>query len=382
MFLEMIVPGEIHKPLMSMEHVLSNLWSLYSNIHGWKNFRKKWIIGKRFESFCVEIVSDGPNPRFFIRIDRAHIDTTKTAFYSQYPEIELREVREDYLREVSWNMPDRHWNLYGMDQKLCNDDCYPIKTYTQFFEMKPENLKDEKRIDPINSLLESFSNLKPEEKIWVQIRLMPATKNETDFLARGKKLINKLVHRKEEANDSMAIKTLNAVGDLVSVSSSKEEKKKDEKKELIPPEMKLTPREREIVELVERKMSKNIFLTNIRGLYLCNGKNFDPGRKALIESYFSSFSLPDQNEFGKMRETKTKILHFIIKRRLNLRKRKIFRRYVMRETPFHPLGGGTFVLNTEELATIIHPPVELGKTGMKASAAEIKRAAAPKNLPM
>jgi len=380
MFLEMIIPRAIEKPISSMEHVMSNMWSIHSSIQGIKNFKKKWIIGKRMEYFCFEVVSDGPVPRFFIRVSRDHVDTTKAAFYAQYPGIEFREVREDYTAEMAWDVPEKDWNLYGLDEVLSKDDCYPIKTYTQFFEMKPENIKDEKRIDPVNTLLESLGQLRADEKIWLQIRMAPVSKKESDHVKRGHELINKLVNRKVEEKKSTIFNILNFLGDSIFSSSNPNETKK-ENRELIPPEMKLTPREREIVSLIENKIGKNAFQTNIRAIYFGRGKVFNPSRKNLIESYFSSFSTPDQNEFGKMRATKTKILHFIVKRRLKMRKRKIFRMYIMRETPLYPKKGGTFILNTEELATIFHPPIELSKTSIRTHITEVHKSSAPLNLP-
>ncbi len=379
MFLEMIMPPEVLKPIASMEHVMSNLWSVYSSIQGIKNFKKKWWIGRRLQYFTLEIISDGPHPRFFIRVNREHIDSVKVAFYSQYPEIEFKERREDYTKEISWNLPNKKWNFYGFDQILARNDIYPIKTYKQFFETKPESIKDEKRIDPMNTLLEGFSHLKSNEKLWVQIRVAPVTKKESDYMNRARKLINKLVNRTEKEKKSLTMSALSGIADSVTPVSMEQEKseKFKEQRELIPSEMKLTPREREIVEAVEKKIGKNMFQVNIRGMYLGENKVFDAGRKSLIEQFFSSFDLPDQNMFGKFRKTKTKILHFIIRRRLYIRKRAMFRKYILRETPLYPKSGGTFVMNTEELATIFHPPVELGKTGVLVDNNFIKKGSAP-----
>jgi len=52
-------------------------------------------------------------------------------------------------------------------------DAYPIKTYTQFFEPRADTSVEEKRIEPLNTLLEGLNHLKPEEQIWLQFRMMP-----------------------------------------------------------------------------------------------------------------------------------------------------------------------------------------------------------------
>jgi len=43
-------------------------------------------------------------------------------------------------------------------------------------------------------------------------------------------------------------------------------------------------------------------------------------------------------------------------RRKYLRQRKLFRNYINRLGPFFPNDGGTFILNTEEIASLFHFP--------------------------
>lgn len=373
--LEMIPPKENLRPFISMEHILSNIWSVYSSLEGAKNLKKKWWVGRRLYFVTFEIVSHGPNPRFFIRCNEDHRDSIRVAFYSQYPTMEFREIKENspenYTKTMDWNGPDGKWNFYGMDEVLGNNDMYPIKTYTQFFETKPENIKDEKRVDPINTLLEGLKALREDEQIWLQLRITPVSPNDSDFLKRGKKLINKLAFRQEKKGKSI----------LKDVLFEKNKDSKDDK-EFIPPEMKLTNREREIIQAVEEKIGKSVFQTNIRCLYFGRNKDFRSGRKSLAEEYFHSFAAPDLNFFKKFSKTKTKVWHFFVKRRFYMRKRKIFRQYVLRETPLFPRKGGTFILNTEEVATIFHPPVETGSSSHLVQSVQAKKGEAPGDLPV
>ena len=257
---------------------------------------------------------------------------------------------------MSWNVPNKAWNFYGLDMSLKRHDVFPVKTYSQFFEMKPENTKEEKRIDPMSTLLENLACLKNGEKMWLQMKLTPVKKKDSDFFSRGRKKIDKMVNREKKAGQGT-------------------------KSEIIPSEMKLTPREREIVLVAEKKLGSSVFKTHIRAVYFGEGKTFDFARKSLIEGFFSSFSVPDQNEFGKLTRTKTKLYHFYVKRRLYIRKRNMFRRYILRETPFFPRYGGTCVLSTEEVATIFHPPIELRSFGGEISRVSNVKSSAPANLP-
>lgn len=245
-----------------------------------------------------------------------------------------------------------------MDFILTNDDVYPIMTHTQFFEMKPENTKEEKRIDPIHTLLESLASLNTNEKIWIQMKIVPRTIKENDYFKRGKKLVAKLIYREDRKKD-----------------------KKEDQKEIIPSEMKLTSREKQIVDAIERKISKKSFEVNIRSIYFGEPKTFDKIKAYLVKSYFSSFALSDQNDIRMLTETRTKLNYFLLKRRLFIRQRRLFRRYVLRETPFFPFLGGTYILNTEEMATIFHPPIALTAASASMSNTNLKHSGAPKNLP-
>lgn len=354
--LEIIPPREVLKPFSSMEYVFTTLWSLHSSTEGIRNFRKKWLMGKRCMYFSIEIAGIGPTPHFFLRINSEHLGSVRAAFYSQYPDMGFREVTESYDKGVSWDIPDEKWDMYGMDIVPVKSDIYPIRTYSQFFETRPDS-KEEKRIDPINTLLEGINELKDDEQLWIQMRVEPVTGRESDYMERGRKLINKLVYR------------TGSKGRMPNEGG-------------IPPEMKLTPRERDVVKLIEDKIGKYVFKTNIRCLYLGRRGVFNSGRKALAEQYFAGFSAPDINMLMKWRKTKTKILHFLIKRRLYLRKKRIFRRYILRETALYPRRSPEFILSTEELATIFHIPVAAGSIGASMEKAESKKSSHPIDLPV
>ena len=77
-------------------------------------------------------------------------------------------------------------------------------------------------------------------------------------------------------------------------------------------------------------------------------------------------------------------LGILEKRRIFLRKRRLFFRYTKRMPPLfpRPSGIGVFVLNTEELATIFHFPGRLVAPAPFVSRVESKRGEAPPGLPM
>jgi hypothetical protein len=84
----------------------------------------------------------------------------------------------------------------------------------------------------------------------------------------------------------------------------------------------------------------------------------------------------------KIGKTKTKIEYFFIKRRLFLRKKNIFFRYLLRERPLYPKKGGDFILNIEELATIFHPPINAAVSASFVERVAYKKGESPNNLPV
>lgn len=360
--MEIIPPEEIPQTFQAMEQIFSNIWGIHSSLTGFKNLGKKWGTGKKLPRFTLEIIGIGDVPHLLVRCFKEHKDTIKAAFYGQFPELEIVEVK-DYTSFVPPNIPSKEWDLYGFDSMLINPDVYPIKTYNQFFELKPETIKQEKRIDPLSTLLEGMAELKPEEQIWVQINATPVTPQDNNYMKRGRALIDKLTHRKEERE--------------------KAEAKERDEKGFIPPEMKLTSREREILSGVETKISKQAFEVNIRSIYLAKKNVFEKGRKSLAEQFFTGFNTQDLNGFKKWGKTKTRVYFFHIfgKRFSYLKKRQIFRRYLLRETPLFPKRDGLFVLNTEELATIFHLPLNVNIIGTYLPRVQAKKGEAPAELP-
>jgi len=359
-----------------METVFSGLWQLYDP----PNPREKWFEGKTLLAYTLEIVSIGGEIHFYIRCPEGAQKLVESSIYSQYPDAEIT-VAEDYTKYVPQDIPNKDWDLWGCDYQLLKDDVYPIKTYAKFFEERPEVMVEEKRIDPLAQLLEGMATLKPGEQLWVQIRIMPITPLENDYVKRGRAIADKLARRaapppqKPLAQEAFEVLV---IGKTPGVQEAP--------KELIPPEMKLTPGEREILSAVEEKISKYAFQTNIRFIYLAKRDAYFGPAKGLAMSYFNQFSTQNLNGLKPWSKTITKVhtifTWFLDKRRVYLRKRKLFRNYIMRLTPLFPRAGGTFVMNIEELATLFHFPGRVVAPTPFVPRVEVRKGEAPPGLPM
>jgi len=380
--LEIKMPKEILKPLRAMEQVFSSFWgNLYDPADWWET----WVEGKGLLSLSLEIVSFGGEPHFFVRTHDSRRNAIESSIYSQYPDAEISIV-DDYAKYVPQDVPNKNWDIWGADYELIKPDVYPLKTYSKFFEERPEIAKEEKRIDPVATLLEGLGTLKSGEQLWIQIVATPITGS--DFISRGREIADKLAKRPEKVKPKPII--LEAAEEVITGKMPGEEEKKreeEEKRAVMPPEMKLTPGEREIIAGVEEKIAKRCFFSYFRFIYLARRDVYFGGAKAIPFGFFQQFATENLNAPKPFSKTITKIhrypiLDLVRSRRLFVRKRRLFLRYLRRFPPLFPKPGGIFMLNIEELATIFHFPGRAVAPAPFVPRVESKRGEAPPGLPM
>lgn len=402
--IEIIPPKEILKPFRAMEDIFSIMWGVYDSC----NWREKNCEGQLPTApywFSCEIVGIGGEIHFYIRILKVWLDLAESTIYSQYPEAEIRVV-DDYTQKVPQDIPNKEWDMYGEDYSLFREESYPIKTYSMFFEEKPEVVKEEKRLDPITNILESYSKLKPTEQFWLQIVVAPILDKDIPWITNGRKLADRIARRREPLGFwplKWLVKLISDLEDFIVMGKPLPEEAEEEKeqKEIIPPEMKLTPGEREILTGIENKISKPGYKVWMRGIYLF--KKDGPrtaGAHKFARSYFNQFMTSNMNALLYWGPTRTKIHYWLRERRLFMRKRKQFRDYIERIPSFFPWNfegklpflfrliryprtpgiGGAVVLNSEELATIYHFPSKIQIPSM--FYVEAKKAGPPSGLPV
>lgn len=404
---EVILPADIVKPISAMELVLENMWKGF-----WEPayFWEKWWQGKQdVFDFQFELVSDAGKIHFYIRTFLGYkIDVLKSAIYSQYPEAEFREV-EDYSRAIPADAPNKDWDIRAGDFTLEEPDPYPINTYPNFEKEAEVITQEEKRVDPMAILLEAMADLKPGEQIWFQIKPFPiGGKYAKHYEKWGREIKDKIAQRKAEEQKSWFgsivgvldrligsfLRGIIEISDSIMLGKKTEEKEVPEKEklELVAPELRMTPREREVCAAIERKISKSLFLVStIRFVYLAKREVYNYHRWRRILEFMGSFCIADMNGFKTIPHTYTKItnpppLNLFDKRRLYVRKRRILRIYQNRYEPKYPFSGdykwGYFVLNTEELATVFHFPSRKVAPALGVLRVEAKKAEAPPEVPM
>jgi hypothetical protein len=400
--LEIKPPKEVLKPFSAMEAVYSMLWGIFDD----PNWRARWCAGEFPLGgggwFSFEICSFGGEIHFFARIPDFFRNSFESAIYSQYPDAEILEV-EDYTQKIPKDIPNEKWDLYSEDFILANDDYLPIKTYPIFFEKEVEEKRviEEKRLDPMDSLLELFSKLQSGEQIWLQIVINPAAEKQFPFRwqTAGRRAADKVAKRPSPKRPKSMVEE--AIDVLVYGPPKKGEAKPPE---LVAPELRLTPVEKEVLKGIEDKIKKPACECWIRSVYVC--KRDEPhifANYKLVRGYLmSQFATEHMNRFTPFGGTRTLIHYWLKDRRLYLRKRQRLRDAIERLPSYFPwnltgdpppflkfltlfgyriLPGrrSTCILSVEELATIFHFPIKIYIPTVPR--VEVKRVGPPPSLP-
>ncbi len=375
--LEIRIPGDIEKPIRAMEVVLTGFWQVY----GPPNWFEKWWEGKTNPDFSLEIISVEGSPHFLIRVPAKQRDMFEQHIYAQYPEAEIYEV-EDHTKKVPQNIPNEYWDIWGTDYKMGKEHL-PLRTYRDF-ETERETT-EEKRIDPIASLLEGLSKLEEGEQIWILIHAEPMTaelEEGKEFEKKASKEIQKIAGRKEKPAP------LGVFGEAFNMLTGYP-KKKEAPEDDAYPEMKLTSGEKEELSAIERKMGKQYFNCFIRYAYIAKREKFSGGRLKIPMSYFNHFNSPGLGSMLPNSDTITKVkqnwydFFWKTEERLYLKKRRMFRNLIRRTPAFwpEPPSDATFILNAEELASLYHFPSKTSVPISTVPRVEAKKKEAPYDLP-
>lgn len=387
--LELIPPKETLIPFKAMEDVFTSIWSIMDVA----NFREIWCEGEldNGPEWCSwEMASIEGSVHFYLRVGVHHRHSLESAIYGHYPDVEIREV-QDYTKLVPPTVPNEDWDAYGEDWELRENDAYPIKTYDKFFEPQGERISaEEKRIDPIISLIEAMSKIGPGENYWVQFTTVPIPDHDDpEFRPEAKKIIDKISQRPEKKTSTFfddiwyVLKQI-ALGPEKEGSGESASYYWEEDEETGEKQISLTPGEREIITEIDNKIKKPVFRTNIRGIYVAKRESWNPSHRVITRSYMGHFGTSNLNSFGFVTASRPKVHFFLRKRRAFLRARKMFRMAVLRYPPLFPdRQTSCAILSSEEMATLFHFP--LRTTGMLAPSlgkVESKKGGPPPNLPI
>ncbi len=367
-FLEIKFPTGITKTPRAMEEVFNALHAIApspSKDLTWFNLN---IRGFTPPSYCLIIIAHNGYLRFYIRFPENLKKFVTSRIYSQYHEIKFIDS-EDPLGNLPMIAPNSTFEFESFDIRLAKEDSYPIKTYVTL-----EKLPEEQQIDPITTFSEGAQEISDKEWVIFQFFILPTTGDNKEhgnrWIDRGNKLVNKLIGKEEKKDAGLWPEIEEFIINLLlapfrnPVWKTQEEKSKEEFNI-----QKLTPGERETIELIQKKISKLGYWCNFRAVYLATTDMFKLNRLnvfALIESVFKSFATENTNSFNIIPVTRTKEEPSLKIFHLKRNEYRFFRRYRLPKlapsfiSKFKLSEKGldkAFILNTEELASIFHPPM-------------------------
>ena len=246
---EVVLPQEVYKSPEAMEAVFSMLFNKASP----DNLMETYLQGKQPQIFSFEIVSVGGEVKFYVNLPiKKGEKMLESAFYAQYPGIELRRQEMDYTGMIPGELGKYFAMSFHMTKNPGKSAANPIKTYR---DLHLHDLpKEEEKVDPLTQLVEFMSSIKPSEIIWVQF-LCKAHREESFKL--GQLRLKPHDHWPEEAHD--------AINKIM---------QRDPKTKAGPTDIdgmpRITPGERETVEAIERNAEKPAFEMVSRWIYFCD----------------------------------------------------------------------------------------------------------------
>lgn len=349
--LEIKFPTDVEKTPLAMEQVLAIMHSILFKGGWWK----RYIEGRVQEWFSLEMTTFEGELHFYIRTIDQFRDLVESAIYAQFPQAEIYEV-EDYVMNVPVVIPNETHNLFGSEYKLAADDAFPIRTYKDF---EFESYEGRGNVDPLAGITEAMSKLRQGEQAWMQIIIRPT---DDKWKKDSADLISKLVGRekKKSLGSYTAALLSKELGDYLygfmkAPFENPEfepfefgEKKSDRPHSLM---QFLTPLEKEVLEAVERNVSKVGFETNIRVVYIAKKDVYNIPTFFQVASGFNQFNTQHMNALKRDNKTLTASKFPFKKRKEMQKKRWLLYKYRLRMRP-----KKMFILNIEELASIFHPP--------------------------
>jgi len=375
------------KPIKAMEAVIVALHGAIFNAPDWW---EKYITGEPQTSLKFEIAGVDGKIHFYIRCFAEYREAIEAAIYSQYPEVEI-EAAVDYARAIPYDIPNSEWDLFGWEYKMAKKPQYPLPTYERYVE---PNAEEEEIIDPIASLTESLGKLRPGEQIWIQINASPIYFGtpEAEKFIKDTHHVRDVLSKRTDENEGKTKPLWQEILDFIIEGPKPAEEKKEE---LFPAELRLTAGERELVEAVEKKVTKPLFSSYIKNIYVAKNDAWVSANWRLMLNYFNNFTSAGLNSLDVWGKSLTKVklspipfVNDLAPRRVFVKKRRLLRTYRERYNYYNPWNppqgdeGAAMVFNVEELASLWHFPSQAVAPTPGITRTESRETVAPGNLPV
>ncbi len=382
MLLEIKIPRETTRGPKAMEQVFMSIFNLRNAPNGPK---ETFYDGEVTRWFSFEIVGQNQQTRLFVRLHRPLRHPFESAFYAQYPDVEIVEADHDYVDDYPdtyQGLQEQNLELYGLEiipDPKKGHPSLPLRSYLEF----ESRVGDEKGriLDTMGGVIELIGKLKPEEVLWVQFLAIPDTKehwrHDMTHIIEDMKSATQGGHSEGESGGK------NAPGIRFRFRTQGEEKN---------------------LKALEEKKDKTIYETFFRAVYFAPEKiyNRDLPNRGLY-GWMAQFASKDKyiQNISKNHKVRTKVdadafPYLFPKKRLFLKRVKIYEEYRRRFIPEEWFVGELWnsilplhycffhkplYLSAEELATFFHIPTNIVMTSTTMDRIESRRLSPPSNLP-
>jgi hypothetical protein len=328
----------------------------------------RYIDGSTRAWFSLEMVSIEGQVRFFIWMRSKFKDMVETQLYSQYPDLELEDVsNEDYAAQIPYDTDT--YGYWGCEYRKTAAQHLPIKTYTAF-GMTSASDKEEGKIDPLTPLIEYLGSLGKGEQAWIQICIRSHGKNKKKPGTWFEK-----IDWKYDADKDL-------------IKRTKRDIKIDPTKPVAASVTTLTEQEKESVKAIEQNLSKVPFDCGMRAVYVAEKDKYRKSSEAGLVGAYTNFSAPTLNTLKAVEKPGFDYpWQDWSGKKTEKQKKEIFEKYQCRAffipqyIPHAIEEDKSFVMTTEELATIYHFPGQVARTP-SLSRVSAKRVEPPTNLPV
>lgn len=282
-----------------------------------------WLIG-RDDNFSFEIVAYKKKIMFYVVALRGFSRYIEQQIHAYYPDAAMEEV------------PD--YNIFTPKSHVLSgllftkrDHIFPLKTY------------EKQEVDPMNSIINVMSKLENDEGMAIQYLIRSA---KAEWHRKSTKIVRD-AHKEGSLSTALGKNGVDSVFKFVSEVAKAANPSTDKKDQFNNNQQqlkKLTAMEEEALKLIEEKNSRAGLDVNLRIVVSSNDKS-------KIQLYFdnlgNAFNQYNYYEYGNNFNSKIikgghKVIHDFIYRRFDERK--------------------SFLLNTEELASLFHFPLKNAET--------------------
>jgi hypothetical protein len=362
--LEVKMPRELVKSPRGMDVALSHLWVQ----SGETTFYHRMWLGQVYPIFSMEICSFGGEVHFYFWTWPQWRSNVEAAIYAQYPEVEIVEA-EDYASKYVYD-PAKE-TVYCTDHRYePRNDAYPLRTYVDF-ELDKDP-KEEYKVDPLGTVVEFLSSMRPGEQIWLQIVFTP--KKDTRRKKGGK------FWETEDVYSSLIKEEIDTIRKQTTAANPNDREAKDSWKSFARVQM---YRQTELIRTMDRQYGKFAYATSVRGVYIAPPEMFGSHGWFQMRFAFRPFGNPQYANQLRPRRWHTPFdypYQDLWDIRWDLHARRFFDCYRRRNSFYGKWILPYNMMSTEVLASIWHPLSSAVKSpGLDRIPS--KKASPPPNLP-